>query len=187
MKILKPTNRGWKLSGLILVVSASLSACSDSDTDKNEVEAELIVLQEGQSPSDVIGGGNPPEEQQPDEDIVITDNPEISGQPLFNNPENSQQVLSGFEFCCGQYNTYAEHGFESVTGDFDKLDGGWWGADVAGVIGEFGGGNGDNAIGVAFGRWRKGCGIGGCGGFVPVGEGAAGNGDVRLNEVGGGF
>ena len=136
MKILKPTNRGWKLSGLILVVSASLSACSDSDTDKNEVEAELIVLQEGQSPSDVIGGGNPPEEQQPDEDIVITDNPEISGQPLFNNPENSQQVLSGFEFCCGQYNTYAEHGFESVTGDFDKLDGGWWGADVAGVIGE---------------------------------------------------
>lgn len=135
MKILRPDLNGWKLTGLMLLISTSLTACSDEEI-KNRVEAELIILQEGQSPSDVIGGGNTPEEQEPDEDIVITDSPETSGQPLFSNPENSEQVLSGFEFCCGQFNTYAEHGFEALTGDFEQLDGGWWGADVAGVVGE---------------------------------------------------
>lgn len=154
MKTSKPYCRGWKLSGLMLLVSASLTACSDDETKNNKVDAELIILQEGQSPSDVVGGGNVVEEQKPDQDIVITGNPESSGQPLFSNPENSEQVFSGFEFCCAQFNTYAEHGFETVTGDFNKLDGGWWGAEVAGAIGErvfssFGDGfnNNDEALG----------------------------------------
>ncbi|APD95454.1 hypothetical protein BM523_16445 [Alteromonas mediterranea] len=135
MKTSKPYLRGWKSSGLILLVGASLAACSD-DGAENTVDAELIVLQEGQSPSDVIGEGDTPEEQEPNEELVLTDSPESSGQPLFRNPENSEQILSGFEFCCGQYNTYAENGYGAITGDFDKLDGGFWGADVAGVVGE---------------------------------------------------
>ncbi len=117
----------------VVLATLLLSACSD-DPAKNKVDAELIVLQEGQTASDVINNGN--SEDEPVEDVVITDTPETAGQPLFTNPENTEQVLSGFEFCCGQYNTYAEHGFDDITGDFDKLDGGWWGADVAGVAGE---------------------------------------------------
>ena len=154
MKTSKPYPIGWKLSGIMLLLSVSLSGCSDDETKKTKVDADLIILQEGQRPSDVINGGNTQEEEEPDGDIVVTDNPEISGQPLFSNPDNIEQVLSGFEFCCGQYNTYAEHGFEAITGKFDQLDGGWWGADVAGVVGErvfssFGDGfsNEDEALG----------------------------------------
>ena len=131
-----PSPLRGRLSVIFLLVSASLMACSDDDTHKNKIEAELIVLQEGQSPSDIIGEGSEPVDEEQEEDITLTENPESAGFPLFNNPENSDQTLSGFEFCCGQYNTYAEHGFEDVTGDFAKLDGGWWGADVAGVVGE---------------------------------------------------
>src|SRR5690606_15721751 len=41
-----------------------------------------------------------------------------------------------FEFCCGQYDTYQEHEFLDATGDFIKLDGGFWGSGVEGTIGE---------------------------------------------------
>lgn len=36
----------------------------------------------------------------------------------------------------GQYNTLAGHGFTNITGDFAKLDGGWWGGDIANNVGE---------------------------------------------------
>ena len=87
MKTSKPYPIGWKLSGIMLLLSVSLSGCSDDETKKTKVDADLIILQEGQRPSDVINGGNTQEEEEPDGDIVVTDNPEISGQPLFSNPD----------------------------------------------------------------------------------------------------
>ena len=125
---------GWPLAAMTIAMSMALTACSGDEGQESRVDAELIILQPDQSPSDVITGGNSNNNGDDDdlvEDVVITNNPDTSGQPLFANPNDTEQTLSGFEFCCGQYDTYAEHGFTDVIGDFVMLDGGWWGADVA--------------------------------------------------------
>ena len=130
---------GWPLAAMTIAMSMALTACSGDEGQESRVDAELIILQPDQSPSDVITGGNSNNNGDDDdlvEDVVITNNPDTSGQPLFANPNDTEQTLSGFEFCCGQYDTYAEHGFTDVIGDFVMLDGGWWGADVAGHLGE---------------------------------------------------
>ncbi len=60
--------------------------------------------------------------------VQITSQPETEGSALFSHHD--------FEFCCGQYDTYQEHGFTNATGDFIKLDGGQWGASFSGHIGD---------------------------------------------------
>ncbi|WP_016957558.1 hypothetical protein [Catenovulum agarivorans] len=69
-------------------------------------------------------------------DVPITENPEQSGYNLFIRPSAPWQNIAGFEFCCGGFNSYQQHGFTQASGDFIKLDGGQWAADIVGAIGE---------------------------------------------------
>ncbi len=90
--------------------------------DQIEVSSTPATTPSG---ADVEGGEAP---------LVLTDAPATEGTALFTGA-NPEQNLAGFEFCCGQFNTYQEHGF-GATGDFIRLNGGQWGADIQGVIGE---------------------------------------------------
>jgi len=67
---------------------------------------------------------------------MITTTPALEGSRLFVRTADYNQNISGFEFCCGQYDTYQEHQFTNATGDFLKLDGGFWAAGVQGALGE---------------------------------------------------
>ncbi|WAJ71995.1 hypothetical protein [Catenovulum adriaticum] len=69
-------------------------------------------------------------------EIPITENPEQSGTNLFFRPAEPWQNISGFEFCCGGFDSYQKHGFSQASGDFVKLDGGQWAAGIAGSIGD---------------------------------------------------
>lgn len=69
-------------------------------------------------------------------DAPITQNPETEGESLFLRSANPSQNVAGFEFCCGQYDTYQEHEFVNATGAFLKLDGGFWASGIAGALGE---------------------------------------------------
>ncbi len=60
--------------------------------------------------------------------------PAYAGVPLFN--QDTALDLSGFEFCCSGYDTYQAHGFTNATGDFIKLDGGFWASTISGAVGE---------------------------------------------------
>lgn len=123
-------------TGLAVLISLT-AACSGDNKNQPEDDYELIILEEGQTVADVINKDESDSDDEPNtDDIPITSNPESEGQPLFYNPENSEQALSGFEFCCGGNNTFQAHGFEKLTGDFSKFDGGFWGADVSGHLGE---------------------------------------------------
>ncbi|MDZ4079719.1 MULTISPECIES: glycoside hydrolase family 32 protein [Hydrocarboniphaga] len=90
--------------------------------------------------ADLGAGGMPEVPEEPEEpgesDVPITDVPATEGQSLFVRSSDPGQNIAGFEFCCAQYDTYQEHGFTDAQGDFIKLDGGFWGADIAGHIGE---------------------------------------------------
>ncbi|MCW8994834.1 MAG: hypothetical protein OQK77_03365 [Psychromonas sp.] len=68
-------------------------------------------------------------------EIILTTAPESEGAPLFIRQSDPEQNITGFEFCCGGYQTYLNYGFTDLEGDFKKLDGGWWGADVANHLG----------------------------------------------------
>ena len=57
----------------------------------------------------------------------VTSTPALEGEPLFVRASDAEQHIAGFEFCCGQNGTLEAHEFTNVTGDFAKLDGGWWG------------------------------------------------------------
>jgi sucrose-6-phosphate hydrolase SacC (GH32 family) len=65
----------------------------------------------------------------------LATNPLTAGKPAFTRLAEKGQNIAGFEFCCGQFNTYLKHEFQA-TGDFLKLDGGFWGADIANHVGE---------------------------------------------------
>src|SRR5690606_16099478 len=95
----------------------------------------LIVLEEGQSIEDVLNPGSG-DDGDNDTDVSLSDDPATEGVSLFLRSDVPGQNVSGFEFCCGGYDTYPPHGFVNASGDFLKLDGGFWGADIAGLIGE---------------------------------------------------
>jgi sucrose-6-phosphate hydrolase SacC (GH32 family) len=126
----------------LCVLTLALVGCGgNGDGGGKKSNVELIVLKEGQTVADVLrprssslssassstgGGGQAP----------ITATPETEGDRLFVRATDTQQNISGFEFCCGQYDTYQEHEFLDATEDFIKLDGGFWGSGVEGTIGE---------------------------------------------------
>ncbi|MER2490490.1 hypothetical protein, partial [Catenovulum sediminis] len=66
----------------------------------------------------------------------LTQQPETEGFSLFHNINMPTQNIAGFEFCCGQYNTYQEHTFTNATGALLYLDGGHWKDSFAGVVGD---------------------------------------------------
>lgn len=123
------------LLGSICLSSLSLVGC-DGDTKKvPDSGVGLIVLEEGQTIEDVLNPdlGN---DDDDDTDVSLSDDPSREGWRLFQRSDVPEQNISGFEFCCGGYDTYQKHGFVNASGDFLKLDGGFWGADIAGLIGE---------------------------------------------------
>ena len=48
---------GWPLAAMTIAMSMALTACSGDEGQESRVDAELIILQPDQSPSDVITGG----------------------------------------------------------------------------------------------------------------------------------
>ncbi|WP_016957559.1 hypothetical protein [Catenovulum agarivorans] len=66
----------------------------------------------------------------------LTQQPETEGSALFTNSNTPTQNIAGFEFCCGQYNTYQEHSFSNATSALLYLDGGHWKDNFAGVVGD---------------------------------------------------
>ncbi|WP_440905562.1 hypothetical protein ACMZOO_04350 [Catenovulum sp. SX2] len=126
--------------------AAILSACSTDTADPgdksiNADNVEIIVLEEGQTVDDVLNPGDGSDGGDGGDggdgtEVVITNDPENEGVMLFTRVEDPNQNIAGFEFCCGGYDTYQEHGFTNATGDFIELDGGFWGADVGGHLGE---------------------------------------------------
>ena len=65
---------------------------------------------------------------------------EDEGKPLFTSAVRGQENIkvAGFEFCCRGYQTYPDHGFTSVTGDFIKLNGGQWALSSPAIEGAMG-------------------------------------------------
>jgi len=118
-----------------------LGGCGGGSDGKNNAnsDVELIILEEGQTVSDVLrsrpssSAGN---SSSGSTTVPITQTPGTEGDRLFVRASDNQQNISGFEFCCGQYDTYQEHSFVEATGDFIKLDGGFWGSGVEGTLGE---------------------------------------------------
>lgn len=113
----------------------SLAGCNGDSKQVPDSGVGLIILEEGQSVDDILNPGAG-EDNNEDSDIVLSDSPAVEGIRLFQRPDAPEQNISGFEFCCSGYDTYQAHGFVEATGDFIKLDGGFWGAEIAGVIGE---------------------------------------------------
>lgn len=119
----------------LVLATVMASGCNGSDPKPNSDDVALIILQEGQTANDVIGA-NDDDQGEDNNDVTLTDDPANAGIALFSNPDNNEQNIAGFEFCCGGFGTYEAHGFTQISGDFTQLDGGWWGADVAGHLGE---------------------------------------------------
>ncbi|NHN36341.1 hypothetical protein G8764_03445 [Pseudomaricurvus alcaniphilus] len=123
------------ISKTSLVVACSstvlLTACggdgakngSNTLLDSNEDGRVVVVLQD--DPNDVELGP-----------VIISNDPATEGAGLFVRQSDPDQHIAGFEFCCGKFDTYQNHEFTNATGDFAKLDGGWWGGDVAGNLGD---------------------------------------------------
>lgn len=118
----------------ICLSSLSLMGCDGDAKPVPDSGVGLIVLEEGQTADDVLNPGSGDDGE--DSDITLSDNPATEGVSLFQRPGVPEQKVAGFEFCCGGFDTYQEHGFVEASGDFSKLDGGFWGADIAGLIGE---------------------------------------------------
>ena len=86
-------------------------------------------------------------------DIAIT----ALDRPLFASSNSGQESIdiAGFEFCCGKYDTYREHGFAEATGDLIRLDGGaFLDGTLSGIVGErafasYGDGSPDETTNVA--------------------------------------
>ncbi|WP_016957554.1 hypothetical protein [Catenovulum agarivorans] len=133
------------LSGVAILSACGTGTADPGDKSVNNDNVEVVILQEGQTADDILnpGGDNNGGDDGDDggdggngSDIVLTDTPETEGASLFVRANDANQNIAGFEFCCGGYDTYQEHEFTNATGDFIQLDGGFWGADVAGHIGE---------------------------------------------------
>ena len=123
----------------------NLSACSGDN--KQDSDIEVVVLEVGQNACELTTQGcpvSPPPVITPEPEptptpgpvIEITDQPAIEGNSLFIRQADIFQNVAGFELCCGKFGTYAVHEFTEITGDFAKLDGGFWGAAIEGHIGE---------------------------------------------------
>jgi sucrose-6-phosphate hydrolase SacC (GH32 family) len=129
-----------------------LTGCGgDGEGINKDSSVDLIILEEGQTVDDVIGLRSSSSTSSVDSsNVVITDEPATEGKRLFVRSTDEAQNISGFEFCCGQYDTYQEHEFTLATGDFAQLDGGFWAGDIIGAVGErvfssFGDGYDDDA------------------------------------------
>lgn len=127
----------------LCVLTLALVGCGGgSDGGSKESDVELIVLEEGQTVADVLRPRSSSLSSLSSSssgsvgEVPITADPAIEGDRLFVRSTDGQQNISGFEFCCGQFDTYQEHEFLDATGDFIKLDGGFWGSGVEGTIGE---------------------------------------------------
>ena len=123
------------LLGAICLSATALVGCDGDAKPVPDSGVGLIILEEGQSIDDVLNPGQPDDDDD-NTDVSLSDDPATEGVRLFQRPDVPEQNVSGFEFCCGGYDTYQEHGFVDASGDFLKLDGGFWGADIAGLIGE---------------------------------------------------
>ena len=106
------------------------------DTDNDGVGNNADEDDDGDGINDVDDSNPLDPDNTPVFEVQLTTTPSTSGHSLFARQSDPGQNIAGFEFCCGGYDTYQEHEFEEVTGDFLKLDGGFWGAGVAGTIGE---------------------------------------------------
>jgi sucrose-6-phosphate hydrolase SacC (GH32 family) len=136
-------NPGKFLSGgacSILALTAVLTGCGGDSTSAPKSNVKLIVLEEGQSWQDVVSSrssaSNSSSTSSLDSGLVLTTEPATEGNRLFVRKADTNQNISGFEFCCGKYDTYQKHEFTDATGDFLKLDGGFWGSGVQGTLGE---------------------------------------------------
>jgi sucrose-6-phosphate hydrolase SacC (GH32 family) len=128
-----------------LPLALALSACGGDDSNINkDSDVELIILEEGQTVEDVLGSrssvssstSSSANSSVDSSNVVITAEPATEGKRLFARATDEGQNISGFEFCCGQYDTYQEHEFTDAAGDFAKLDGGFWAGEITGAIGE---------------------------------------------------
>lgn len=124
-----------------LVLSSILSGCGGDSTSAPKSDAQLIILKDGQSWQDVVSSRSATSTSSSsassqDSGVVLTNDPANEGNRLFVRQADTNQNISGFEFCCGQYDTYQKHEFTDATGDFLKLDGGFWGSGVQGTLGE---------------------------------------------------
>jgi hypothetical protein len=123
----------------VIALAAALGGCGGGSDSAPKSEVQLIVLEEGQTYQDVLRSRNSTSSSSAssqDSSVVITTDPANEGNPLFVRNADLNQKISGFEFCCGQYDTYQKHEFTNATGDFLKLDGGFWGSGVQGTVGE---------------------------------------------------
>jgi sucrose-6-phosphate hydrolase SacC (GH32 family) len=124
----------------LCVLTLALVGCGgNGDGGGKKSNVELIVLEEGQVVADVLrprSSSLASSSAAPGVEVPITATPEVEGDRLFVRATDGQQNISGFEFCCAQYDTYQHHEFLDATGDFIKLDGGFWGSGVEGTIGE---------------------------------------------------
>jgi sucrose-6-phosphate hydrolase SacC (GH32 family) len=122
----------------------NLSACSGDNNQDSDIE--VVVLEPGQKACELTTQGcpvtpppptpTPTPTPTPGPVIDITDQPATEGNSLFIRQGDAFQNIAGFEFCCGKFGTYEAHEFTEITGDFAKLDGGFWGAAIEGHIGE---------------------------------------------------
>lgn len=125
------------LVGAVCLGTAALSGCGGSSKSVPDSDVGLIILEPGQSIDDIINpGGGSDDGDNDNSDIVLSETPATEGSSLFQRTDMPEQHIAGFEFCCGGYDTYQEHGFLDARDDFLQLDGGFWGADIAGVTGE---------------------------------------------------
>lgn len=133
--------RSFRVPGLkfTILLAAILSGCGGSSTSTPKSDVQLIVLKEGQSWQDVVSSRSSissSSASSQDAGVVLTSEPATEGNRLFVRKTDTNQNISGFELCCGGYDTYQKHEFTDATGDFLKLDGGFWGSGVQGTLGE---------------------------------------------------
>ncbi|MCU4677022.1 hypothetical protein N7931_15415 [Catenovulum sp. 2E275] len=128
------------LSSVSLLTACGSGVADPAGKSNYNKDVEIIVLEEGQTLDDVLNpdtGNNGNEDNDNNSgEVELTADPANEGSSLFVRAEDPNQNLAGFEFCCGGFDTYQAHGFTNASGDFIKLDGGFWGADVGGYLGE---------------------------------------------------
>jgi len=147
MNVLNKNFLGLRVGISSIAILAALSGCGGGSGSTPKSDVQLIVLKDGQTYQDVISSRSSSSaisssvtsssaSSASSLDVVLTTEPATEGSSLFVRADDPSQNIAGFEFCCGKYDTYQKHGFTDATGDFLKLDGGFWGAGVEGHLGE---------------------------------------------------